>query len=72
MDMGLIRSAALLHDVVRERRTCIDGGAGILVRKATPWWPMSSGITTTWRRILDETAVVYLADKLIQGREKCP
>ena len=71
MDMGLIRSAALLHDVVREKKDHAAEGAGILVREG---YPMVADVIRHHHdlaeEILDETAVVYLADKLIQGERE--
>lgn len=68
MDMGLIRSAALLHDVVRERKNHAAEGADVLVREGYPL--VADAIRHHHELedvILDETAVVFLADKWIQG-----
>lgn len=71
IDMGLIRSAALLHDVVRERKDHAAEGAKVLVREG---YPLTAEIIRCHHdlehEILNETAVVYLADKWTQGERQ--
>lgn len=78
MDLSVIRSAALLHDVVRERENHAEAGAGVLIREGYPGVAelikdhhdlncpdrekLSQGEWSRWLM----AAVVYLADKRTQ------
>lgn len=68
MNLELIRSAALLHDVVRDRKDHAAEGARVLAREG---YPLVADAVRHHHEledeILDETAVVFLADKWIQG-----
>ena len=71
IDLGLIRSAALLHDVVRDRKDHAAEGAKVLIREG---YPLLAEIIRCHHdlehEILNETAVVYLADKRTQGQRE--
>ncbi|MDO5417350.1 MAG: histidine phosphatase family protein [Lachnospiraceae bacterium] len=66
LDLQLIRSAALLHDVARGCRGHAEEGERILLREG---YPETADIIRQHhqldREILNEAAVVYLADKLV-------
>lgn len=72
LDLNLIRSAALLHDVARTRPEHARAGAEILRREG---YPEVAGIIarhhdlhkTIMLEKPDETDVVYLADKMVNG-----
>ena len=72
LDLNLIRSAALLHDVARTRPEHARAGAEILRREG---YPEVAGIIARHHDLHktmrlekpDETDVVYLADKMVNG-----
>lgn len=82
VDLELIRSAALLHDVARHKADHALAGAQILVREGYPevaWivvrhhdWnrklSMEAVPSVSWYEL--EAAVVYLADKQVQGVQR--
>lgn len=66
MNLDLIESAALLHDVARSRSLHAEEGAKILIREG---YPEVADIIRQHHQldgeVLDEAAIVYLADKLV-------
>lgn len=71
VNMELIHSAALLHDVVRDRKDHAAEGARVLTREG---YPLVAEIIRCHHdlehEIINETSVVYLADKWIQGEQE--
>lgn len=68
LNQGLIRSASLLHDIARHHNHHTQEGADLLMREG---YPAVADIIRQHhcldKEVIDEAAIVYLADKLIQG-----
>ena len=68
LDRGLIRSASLLHDIARHRENHAREGTRILMREG---YPAVAEIIRQHhcleQETINEAAIVYLADKLVQG-----
>lgn len=71
VDLELVRSAALLHDVVRERPNHALEGARILMKEG---YPLVAGNIRQHHDLdsqeVDEAAVVFLADKWLRGEQE--
>ncbi|MEJ2153744.1 MAG: NTP transferase domain-containing protein [Desulfobacteraceae bacterium] len=71
MDMELVRSAALLHDIARDRKNHAQAGAHLLERhgfdRLAPIVGAHMDIDASVDQPVDEDQVVYLADKVMEG-----
>lgn len=73
LNLGLVRSAALLHDIGKGRPDHARLGADILRKSG---YPLAAEIVRQHHDLdcipqqADETLVVYLADKLVQGERE--
>lgn len=71
VDMELVRSAALLHDIARNRKNHARAGAHLLQRhgfdRVAPIVRTHMDLEVRQEEPVDEAQVVYLADKLING-----
>ena len=72
IDIPLIQSAALVHDMARSRSDHAAAGADMLINMG---FPAMAAIVATHMDIdvhddspLDEAQIVYLADKLVEGK----
>ena len=71
LDLGIVRSAAMLHDVARRRPEHALAGARILMKEG---YPLVANVIRQHHDLdveqMDEAAVVFLADKWIQGERE--
>jgi molybdenum cofactor cytidylyltransferase len=72
LDTGLVRAAALVHDIAKSRRHHASAGAALMREYGFPRVAevVARHMTIDFDGQLDESAVVYLADKLIQGEAR--
>jgi molybdenum cofactor cytidylyltransferase len=71
IDVELVRTAALLHDIARTGRDHARTGAHLLkthgFTRLAPIVSRHMDLQTEWGCPLDESQIVYLADKLVAG-----
>ena len=74
MDIELVRTAALLHDIARTRKNHAEAGAHLLAShgfdRLAPIVRSHMDLKVRRDRPVDEAQVVYLADKLVDG-DRC-
>lgn len=74
IDIELVRTAALLHDIARTRKNHAQAGAHLLTShgfsRLAPIVSAHMDLDVYQNRPVDEAQVVYLADKLVDG-DRC-
>jgi putative nucleotidyltransferase with HDIG domain len=74
IDIELVRTAALLHDIARTRKNHAEAGARLLAghgfARLAPIVSAHMDLDVIRDRPVDEAQVVYLADKLVDG-DRC-
>jgi putative nucleotidyltransferase with HDIG domain len=74
IDIELVRTAALLHDIARTRKDHAQAGAHLLAShgfgRLAPIVSAHMDLDVNQNRPVDEAQVVYLADKLVDG-DRC-
>ena len=72
IDPDLARAAALVHDIAKGRRRHAEAGAALLREFGFPEVaaPVARHMNFSFDGRLDESAIVYLADKLVQGETR--
>jgi len=72
IDPNLARAAALVHDIAKGSRRHADAGAAMLRDFGFPELvpPVAQHMSLAFGGRLDESAIVYLADKLVQGESR--
>ncbi len=72
LDTCLVRAAGLVHDIAKGRRHHASAGAALVRGFGFPRVAevVARHMTIDFDGSLDEGAVLYLADKLIQGEER--
>jgi putative nucleotidyltransferase with HDIG domain len=74
IDIELVRTAALLHDIARTRKNHAEAGARLLAghgfARLAPIVSAHMDLDVNRDRPVDEAQVVYLADKLVDG-DRC-
>jgi putative nucleotidyltransferase with HDIG domain len=74
IDIELVRTAALLHDIARTRKNHAEAGAHLLAShgfaRLAPIVSAHMDLDVNRDRPVDEIQVVYLADKLVDG-DRC-
>lgn len=73
LDRGLVGTAALLHDVCRLQENHASAGAALVAARGFSEAANVIALHHNWSGdALDEAALVFLADKYIQGTERTP
>jgi hypothetical protein len=76
LNVALVRAAALLHDVAKGQPGHAEAGARILAKLGFAGVGQVVGVHMDYEFLegaaLDEAAIVYLADKLVQGNRIVP
>jgi putative nucleotidyltransferase with HDIG domain len=74
LDIELVRTAALLHDVARTRKDHADAGAHLLSNigfdRLAPIVRVHMDLKVNRDRPVDEAQIVYLADKMVDGDQR--
>ena len=72
IDPDLTRAAALVHDIAKGRRRHAEAGAAMMRDFGFPSLagPIAHHMSLAFDGRLDESAIVYLADKLVQGETR--